>query len=463
MTEGLKGLISRQAFQAALQSGEIDTVMIAICDMQGRLMGKRLTADFCLRDGLTHGTHFCNYLLGTDMEMNTPSGYTLMNWSGGYGDWAAKPDWSTLRVLPWLEKTALVLADVVAEETEQPVPVAPRNILQTQLARVAEHGFRPMMASELEFYLFRQPYEEIVAEGFNLNTIRPAGHYNEDYNLLQGTRNESIYRSIRNQMTTAGIPVESSKGEAYTGQHEINLTYADALTSADQHAIFKHGTKEICMGEGLAVTFMAKPHHGWTGSSGHLHISLWDVNKERNLFYDPKGHTHGMSTLMQSFLAGLLANIRAFSLFLASNVNSYKRYALGSWAPVNAVWSRDNRTAGFRIVGRGQSLRIECRIPGADINPYLAYSGLLAAGMHGVENELPLPEEFKGNAYAGGDHMRVPHTLYEAMQTWQESEVVKQAFGNDVADHYYNMAYVEQRAYDAVVTDWERARYFEQG
>ncbi|CAM3872649.1 glutamine synthetase family protein [Alicyclobacillus pomorum] len=463
MKEALVGPISREQLQTAMEVGDIDTVVVAICDMQGRLMGKRLTADFCLRGGLDHGTHFCQYLLGTDMEMNTPDGYALMHWETGYGDWLAKPDWSTLRVLPWYEKTAVVLANPYDDETDSPVPVAPRNILQRQLGRVDGLGYRPMMASELEFYLFRQSFEDVAAHGFEPSAIRPAGHYNEDYNLLQGWRNESVYRLIRNHMVKAGIPVESSKGEAAVGQHEINFTYTDALPAADQHVLFKHGTKEICMQEGVAVTFMAKPHHAWTGSSGHLHISLWDLDGHCNLFYDPDGSPYGMSALMQSFLAGLLANIRAFSLFVASNVNSYKRYALGSWAPVNAVWSRDNRTAGFRIVGRGQSLRIECRIPGADVNPYLAYSALLAAGLHGVESGLRLPDEFKGNAYASGHAARVPHSLYEAMQTWRESDVVRQSFGDTVTDHYYHMALVEQQAYDAVVTDWERSRYFEQG
>ncbi|WP_026174153.1 glutamine synthetase family protein [Effusibacillus pohliae] len=455
-----RGLISKEQLEQAMIEGEIDTLIIAICDMQGRLMGKRLTGEYCLRNGLK-GTHFCIYLLGTDMEMNTPGGYQLMNWETGYGDWLAQPDWSTLRVVPWLEKTAFVLADPVDERTGERVAVAPRSILKNQLEKAEKMGFRLQMASELEFYLFKQTYEQIHQNGYSV--LQTAGHYNEDYNLLQATRNELIYRKIRNWMLEADIPIESSKGEACAGQHEINMQYGDALTAADRHVFFKHGAKEICLQEGYAITFMAKPDHRWTGSSGHLHISLWDVKQEANLFHDPKGTQYGMSELMESFLAGLLAYTREFSLFFASNVNSYKRYAPESWAPVSIVWSRDNRTAGYRIVGDGASLRIECRIPGADMNPYLAYAAMIGAGLQGIQQKLPLPTEFRGNAYKVSGVPRVPGSLYEAMQLWKESRAVREVFGGLVADHYYNMARVEQQAFDAVVTAWERARYFEQG
>jgi glutamine synthetase len=461
MTESAKGLLSVEELEHAMRRGEIDNLMIAIVDMQGRLMGKRLTADYCLRGGLRKGTHFCTYLLGTDMEMNTPPGYALMNWESGYGDWLARPDWSTLRIVPWQEKTALVLADAVDEQTGQLIPIAPRSLLKQQLEKAAKLGFRPFMASELEFYLFRQTYEEIHRGGYE--ELRPAGHYNEDYNLLQGTRNEKIFRKIRNLMQEAGIPVESSKGEAHAGQHEINIQYTDALQSADWHVLFKHGAKEICILEDHAVTFMAKPHHQWTGSSGHLHLSLWDADGSRNLFFDAQSQPYGMSALMQHFLAGVMAHVREFSFCYASTVNAYKRYAPGSWAPVHAVWSRDNRTAGFRIVGEGSSLRIESRIPGADINPYLAYAAMIGSGLLGVEEKRPLPEEWRGNAYAAEGVPRVPYSLYEAMALWRESEAVRRVFGETVADHYYNMARVEQQAFNAVVTAWERARYFEQG
>jgi glutamine synthetase len=460
MAESLTGLLTVEELERAMKHGEIDNLMIAIVDMQGRLMGKRLTADYCLRGALRKGTHFCTYLLGTDMAMNTPGGYTLMNWESGYGDWLAQPDWSTLRVIPWQEKTALVLADAVDEKSGELIPVAPRSVLKRQLKQAEELGFYPLMASELEFYLFRQTFEEIHQQGYE--RFQPAGHYNEDYNLLQGTRNEKIIRKIRNYMVEAGIPVESSKGEAYTGQHEINVLYGDALESADRHVIFKHGAKEICMLENYAITFMAKPHHQWTGSSGHLHVSLWDADGKQNLFYDPNG-PYGMSTVMQQFLAGVITYVRDFSLFYASTVNSYKRYAPDSWAPVHAVWSRDNRTSGFRIVGEGKSLRIESRIPGADINPYLAYAAMIGAGLLGVRQKLSLPDEWRGNAYAASGVPRVPYSLYEAMALWKESDAVREVFGEQVTEHYWNMARVEQQAFNSVVTSWERARYFEQG
>ncbi|MFY0543504.1 glutamine synthetase family protein [Brevibacillus sp. H7] len=461
MAESYTGLLTVDELERAMRQGAVDNLMIAIIDMQGRLMGKRLTADYCLRGGLRKGTHFCTYLLGTDMGMNTPSGYSLMNWESGYGDWLAKPDWSTLRVIPWQEKTALVLADAVDEKTGELIPIAPRSVLKRQLQKAAESGFRPYMASELEFYLFRQTYEEIHHQGYE--RFQPAGHYNEDYNLLQGTRNEKIFRKIRNHMVQAGIPIESSKGEAYTGQHEINVLYDEALVSADRHVIFKHGAKEICMQEDYAITFMAKPHHQWTGSSGHLHVSLRDLDGKHNLFYDPEAQPYGMSMIMQHFLAGVIAYVRDFSLFYAPTVNSYKRYAPDSWAPVHAVWSHDNRTSGLRIVGEEKSLRIESRIPGADINPYLAYSAMIGSGLLGIQQKLPLPEEWKGNAYSARGVPRVPYSLYEAMALWKESDAVREVLGEQAAEHYWNTARVEQQAFQSVVTSWERARYFEQG
>ncbi|WNR46925.1 glutamine synthetase family protein [Paenibacillus roseipurpureus] len=456
----LSGLITPAELEQAIQSGLIDTVMIAFCDMQGRLMGKRLTGEFYLRNVQSKGTHFCTYLLGTDMEMNTPSGYEQMNWESGYGDWLASPDWSTLRVIPWLEKTAMVLCDVADEKAGSPIGIAPRNILKKQMLRAEQKGFRLMMASELEFYLFKESYENIHDKGYQ--HMQTSGHYNEDYNLLQGTRNEPLYRKIRNHMNAAGIPIESTKGEAAVGQHEINMLYADALTSADRHVMLKHGVKEICMQHEHAVTFMAKPHNGWTGSSGHIHISLWDLQGEQNLFYDAAEQPYGMSQTMKYFLGGILACTRDFSLFFAPNVNSYKRFAPDSWAPVHIVWSHDNRTSGLRIVGDQQSLRIENRIPGADMNPYLAYSAMIAAGLYGIENGIEPTAEWKGNAYTMKGLPRVPASLYEAMELWKESPIVRSALGDQVTDHYYNMAKVEQQALNTFVTDWERARYFEQ-
>ncbi|MGN6562724.1 MAG: glutamine synthetase family protein, partial [Thermomicrobiales bacterium] len=395
------GLITVGELQQFVAEGAIDTVINAFCDMQGRLLGKRVTGDFFVEECLEHGTQFCVYLLGTDMEMTTPDGYHLMNWATGYGDWQARPDWTTLRVIPWLEKTALVLADVVEEETGAPVAVAPRTILKRQIERAAALGLRVKLASELEFYLLRDTYEEVHEQHFQ--QLRPFGWYNEDYHLLQGTKAEPLYRQFRNLLTAAGVPIEFSKGEAGPGQHEINIRYADALEAADRHTLFKHGLKEIALQHGRAITFMAKPAPDWTGSSSHIHLSLWDAAGERNLFHDPAGAPYQMSQTMRYFLGGLLACARELSLFVAPNVNSYKRYALASWAPVNIAWGRDNRTCGFRLVGRGQSLRIEIRLPGADTNPYLAYAACIAAGLYGLEQRLEPPVEFRGNASAAVD------------------------------------------------------------
>jgi glutamine synthetase len=460
MTSTKSGMIAVTELQEMVAAGEIDTIVTAVCDMQGRLVGKRVTGSFFVDHLLDHGTHLCTYLLGTDMEMNTPDGYALMNWETGYGDYLNRPDWETLRVLPWLEKTALVLGDVVAEPTGELVPVAPRSILRRQIERARNIGLRPMMASELEFYLLRETYEEAADKGWD--GLRPWGWYNEDYQLLQATKAEPIYRRLRNEMTAAGVPIEFSKGEAAPGQHEVNIHYGDALESADRAVLYKHGAKEIAHQHGCAITFMAKPDQTWTGSSSHVHMSLWDPAGERNLFADPAAPGE-MSPLMRHFLAGLLAGSRELSLFIASNINSYKRYAVASWAPVNIVWARDNRTCGFRIVGHGSALRIEDRLPGGDANPYLAYAAMLAAGLHGIERKLEPPPEFRGNAYEAHGVPRVPRAMYEAIAAWRESALAREAFGEAVLDHYLNMAEVEQRDYDMAVTDWERRRYFERG
>lgn len=454
-----KGRMTKEQLIDAIKEGVIDTVIIAFTDMQGRLMGKRYTGDFFLESN--DGTHFCIYLLGTDMEMNTPQGYELMNWETGYGDWLARPDWSTLTVIPWLEKTALVLSDVVDEKTTELIPVAPRNVLKKQLAHATDMGLTVRMASELEFYLLQDTFEEIHEKGYD--DIRPAGHYNEDYNLLQATRNEPIFRKIRNYMIDAGIPVESSKGEAWIGQHEVNLKYADALTSADRHTIFKHGTKEICMQNGYAITFMAKPYHEWTGSGGHLHISLLDVDSGISRFFDPDGGLYNMSATMRHFLGGVIQYTRDFCLFYGSTINSYKRFALESWAPVNVAWSHDNRTSGYRVVGDGQSLRIENRIPGAEVNPYLAYAAMIGSGLYGIKHQIEPPAELQGNAYDADNVPRVPTSLLEALALWEASPVVREVLGETVAKHYAHMARIEQRTFDSIVTVWERERYLEQG
>ena len=424
------------------------------------MIGKRVTGQFFVDQCLDHGTHLCTYLLATDMEMNTPPGFPGHDWDSGYGDYLNRPDWSTLRVIPWLEKTALVLGDLVDERTGNLVSVAPRSILQRQLERAAEMGLRPRMASELEFYLLRDTYEEAAAKGWN--NLQTWGWYNEDYQLLQATKAEPLYRQFRNLMTQAGVPIEFSKGEAAAGQHEVNISYADALEAADRAAIYKHGAKEIAHLNGCSITFMAKPDESWTGSSSHVHVSLWDEAGEHNLFPIDTGSGQ-MSSTMRHFLGGLLQASRELSLFLASNINSYKRYAVASWAPVNIVWSRDNRTCGFRIVGRGSSLRIEDRLPGGDANPYLTYAAVLAAGLHGITHRIEPAPEFHGNAYIADGVPRVPRSLREAIATWESSEIAREAFGDEVVAHYRHMAQVEQDAFDMAVTGWERQRYFERG
>ena len=446
--------------EARIRDGSIDTVISAITDLQGRLMGKRVTGDFFLEHA-RHGTHFCTYLLGTDMEMRTPSGYRLMNWETGYGDWLADPDWATLRVIPWLEKTALVLSDVRDEESRALIPVAPRTILRRQVERARAKGYEAMMASELEFYLLKDTYEGAAAKHFH--DLEPFGWYNEDYHLLQGTKAEPLYRQFRGNMCAAGIPVEFSKGEAAPGQHEVNIHFDEALESADRHVLFKHGLKEMAWQNGHAVTFMAKPDHRWTGSSAHVHVSLWDMEREASLFHDGKATPYGMSATMRHFLGGLMHGIRDLAFFIAPFINSYKRFAPGSWAPVHLVWGWDNRTCAFRIVGHGPSLRIETRLPGGDANAYLAYAAIIGAGLHGIEHGIEPPAEHAGNGYEAVGVPRVPRALWESLQILEQSALARDIFGDDVIAHYVNTARVEQEAYDSVVTCWERQRYLERG
>ncbi|HEX8692001.1 MAG TPA: glutamine synthetase family protein [Longimicrobium sp.] len=454
------GRISFDELRERIAAGEIDTVVSAITDMQGRLMGKRIQGEFFLEHA-HHGTHFCTYLLGTDMEMATPGGYRRMNWETGYGDWLADPDWETLRVVPWLEKTAVVLADARDEESGELIPVAPRGILRRQVERARELGFTPLMASELEFYLLRESYEAAAEKGFH--DLKPFGWYNEDYHLLQATKAEPLYRRFRNEMTAAGIPIEFSKGEAAPGQHEVNIHYAPALEAADRHTLFKHGIKEMAWQDGRAVTFMAKPDHRWTGSSAHIHVSLQDAAGERSAFHEEGAEPYGMSAAMRHFLGGMLHAARELAFFIAPFVNSYKRYAVASWAPVNLVWGRDNRTCSFRVVGRGEALRIENRLPGGDANPYLAYAAVLGAGLHGIEEGIEPPPEFRGNGYTATGVPRIPRALYEAADLLEQSRLARRVFGDEVVEHYVNAARVEQETYDAVVTSWERERYLERG
>jgi glutamine synthetase len=450
----------REWLEGLVRDGSIDTLVVALTDMQGRLMGKRVQGQAFLEGAIDHGAHFCTYLLGTDMEMNTPDGFKLMNWETGYGDWIADPAWDTLRVVPWLEKTAIVLSDTVDHHGDE-IPVSPRTILKRVVERSRGLGFRAKGGSELEYYLLTDTYEQAWKKGYV--GLERFGYYNEDYLLLQATKGEPIHGKLRNLMTQAGIPVEFSKGEAAPGQHEVNIRYDDVLEMADRTVLFKHGAKEIAYLNGFGLTFMAKPDHAWTGSSGHLHISLWDPDSDEASFFVEGAEPYGMGPTMRHFLGGMMKFSRELAPFMAPNVNSYKRYAVASWAPVNVVWGRDNRTTGFRIVGDGPALHIENRFPGGDMNPYLAYAAVLGAGLLGIEREIEPPDEYRGNGYVATGCDRMPRALHEAIRELEQSEAAVEIFTQDVVDHYLNAARVEQEQYDAVVHPWDRERYLERG
>jgi glutamine synthetase len=443
-----------------VRDGSVDTVIVALTDMQGRLMGKHVQAEAFLNGVVDHGIHFCTYLLGTDMEMNTPDGFKLMNWETGYGDWIGRQDWSTTRVLPWLEGTAIVLCDAV-DDAGAEIPISPRSMLRRQVERATKLGYTVKAGTEFEFYVTSDTYEDMAEKGYN--DIERVGYYNEDYHLLQATKLEPLYRQIRNEMTAARIPIEFSKGEAAPSQHEVNIRYDEVVESADRSVLFKHGAKEIAFQNGYGLTFMAKPYAEWTGSSGHLHISLWGADGGA-LFFDPASTaSYGMSQTMRWFLGGMMALQRELALFIAPNINSYKRYAVASWAPVNVVWGRDNRTTGFRIVGSGSALHIENRFPGGDMNAYLAYAAEVGAGLYGIQHKIEPPAEFHGNGYAATGCDRMPRALYEAVSLLEGSKAAVEIFGRDVVDHYLNAARVERDAYDAAVHAWDRQRYLERG
>jgi glutamine synthetase len=434
---------------ADLKAPDFDTVVVAFTDMQGRLMGKRLDRDFFLEHGV-HEVEGCNYLLALEMEMDPVPGYAIASWEQGYGDFALRPDLATLRPVPWVEATALVLADVTWHDGS-PVRPSPRQVLRAQVERARTAGLEPMIGSELEFYLLKETYEEAHAKHYR--ALTPSVPYILDYHVLATTYDEAFIGAVRRGMRDAGIPVESSKGEAWPGQHEINFRFADAVTMADNHTVYKNGIKELAHQHGVSVTFMAKPDHTWIGNSCHIHASLW--RDGQNAFADEDG-------LFDRFLAGWIANARELAVFLAPNVNSYKRYAAGSWAPTTLAWGHDNRTCGFRVVGHGPARRIETRIPGGDVNPYLAFAALIAAGLDGIENELEPAPALQGNAYES-DAERFPATLREAIAALEEGTVARSALGDDVVDHYLNFARTEQRLYDQVVTCYERERLFERG
>jgi glutamine synthetase len=433
-----------------VESGAIDTVVVAFTDMQGRLLGKRLHAEFFLEDALEHGIEGCNYLLALEMEMDPVPGYGIASWEQGYGDFRLIPDLGTLRRIPWLEATTLVLCDV-AWHDGSPVTPSPRQVLRRQVERAEQLGYTPMFGSELEFFLLKESYAEAHANHYR--ELTPSVPYILDYHVLATTYDEPLIRQIRNGMHAADIRVETSKGEAWPGQHEINFRYADAVTMADNHAVYKNGAKEIAHQNGCSITFMAKPDHTWIGNSCHVHSSLW--RGDQNAFA-------GESDAFRGYLAGQIACLRELAVFLAPTINSYKRFAAGSWAPTTLAWGHDNRTCGFRIVGDGSTLRTETRIPGGDVNPYLAFAALLAAGLHGIEQRLELPPPLEGNAYES-DAERFPHSLREAISALEQGGIARAALGDDVVDHYLNYARTEQRLFDEVVTCYERERLFERG
>ncbi|MFE2168235.1 glutamine synthetase family protein [Streptomyces sp. NPDC059447] len=445
--------LAPEELRALVASGEIDTVVLAFPDMQGRLQGKRFAAQFFLDEVLAHGTEGCNYLLAVDTDMNTVDGYEMSSWDRGYGDFAMHPDLATLRRIPWNPGSAFVLADL-AWNDGSPVVAAPRQILRRQLERLAELGYTAMVGTELEFMVFRDTYEQAWDAGYR--GLTPANQYNIDYSVLGTGRIEPLLRRIRNEMQAAGLVVESAKGECNLGQHEIAFRYDEALTTCDQHSVYKTGAKEIASQEGVSLTFMAKFDER-EGNSCHIHLSLSDTEGRNAMAGDGPG---GMSPVMRHFLAGQLAALRDFSLLYAPNINSYKRFRPGSFAPTAVAWGVDNRTCALRVVGHGRSMRFENRLPGGDVNPYLAVAGLVAAGLYGIENRLELPEVCAGNAYTA-DYAHVPTTLREAAELWENSEIAKAAFGPEVVAHYRNMARVELDAYDSAVTDWELRRSFE--
>ncbi|MFE4591685.1 glutamine synthetase family protein [Streptomyces laurentii] len=436
--------------------GEIDTVVLAFPDMQGRLQGKRFAAPFFLDEVLDHGTEGCAYLLAVDTEMNTVDGYEMSSWDRGYGDFALRPDLATLRRIPWHPATALVTADLVWADGA-PVAAAPRQILRRQLDRLADvHGCTAQVGTELEFIVFNDSYEQAWDTGYR--GLTPANRYNVDYSVLGTGRIEPLLRRIRNEMAGAGLTVESAKGECNPGQHEITFRYDEALVTCDQHTVYKTGAKEIAAQEGRSLTFMAK-YNEREGNSCHIHLSLQPADEPGRTLMAGEG-PDGMSPLMRHFLAGQLAALRDFALLYAPNVNSYKRFQPGSFAPTAVAWGHDNRTCALRVVGHGRSTRFENRLPGGDVNPYLAVAGMVAAGLYGIEQGLELPPPCTGNAYTAA-YEHVPTTLREAAELWENSEIAKAAFGAEVVAHYRNMARVELDAYDATVTDWELRRSFE--
>ena len=452
--------VSLEQLRSMIGDGSIDTVLVAFPDNQGRLVGKRVMGQFFLDTVAKGSIEACNYLLAVDVEMTPLPGYRAFNWEQGYGDFSAVPDLGTIRLVPWLEKTALVLCDVVEEHDKTiPVEVAPRSILKRQEQRAAELGFTVNIGAVLEFFLFKDSYAEAAQKGYK--GLIPHSDVIEDYHILQTTRDEYLIREIRNGLQAAGVPVEFSKGEAGKGQHEINLLYATATEMADRNTVYKNAAKEIADKHGRALTFMAKYDMDEVGSSCHIHSSLWDAKGKRSQMWDPK-KPYNMSDTFRHWMGGLVHASRELALLFAPTVNSYKRFQPDSWAPTAVAWGLDNRTCGLRVVGHGQGYRVESRIPGADVNSYLAFAGVIAAGLHGIEHQLDPGEAFVGNAYVDPDVEHIPSTLVEAIELFRGSEVAKAAFGDEVHHHILNTAEQEWRSFNRAVTDWELRRNFEQ-
>ncbi len=448
--------LTMDQLKKAAKSGEIDTVLVCLVDMQGRLMGKRFHVSNFIESGCAE-THCCNYLLATDIEMATPDGYASTSWEAGYGDYVMKPDLTTMRRLPWLDGTALVLADLIDHHTHEPVPHSPRQVLKAQVARAKALGFTPMMATELEFFLFEESFDHLRKSGYR--DLTPLAGYNADYSIHLSAKDEHLMRPLRNGLVGAGVPVENTKGEAETGQEELNIRYADALLASDHHTIAKQAVKDIAMAHGNSATFLPKWRADKVGSAAHIHQSLF--KGKTNAFYR-RGADLAMSSTMQSYVAGLLKYSKDITVFMAPYVNSYKRFLPGTFAPTKIAWSIDNRTAGYRLVGDGtKGVRIECRIPGSDINPYLACAAQLAAGLTGIEEKLKLSKPVQGDVYGMDKVPDIPSTLREATEVFRRSKMLRKSMGDWVVDHYTRAAEVEQEAFDAAVTDWEVARGFE--
>ncbi len=453
----IKGMLSLDQLKELIASELIETIVVAFTDHYGRLVGKRFDADFFL-DSVADGTHACDYLLTTDMEMEPVDGYRFTNWEQGYGDFHLVPDMDSLRIADWLDKTAMVICDLHDDKSHALVDVGPRSILRHQLEKADASGYHCLAASELEYYLFEDSYRK--AHDQHYHDLKPVGWYIEDYHIMQGTRTEHYNAAARRHLKNSGVPVENSKGEWGLGQHELNVRYTDILQMADRHVVYKQCLKELADASDISVTFMAKYHEDRAGSSCHIHISLWDGSDNAFVGEHDYGAFQG-SDIFKWFLGGWIANVADVMPFYAPTINSYKRYVDASWAPTRLAWSYDNRTAGFRVVGKGKSLRIECRIPGADCNPYLAFAASLACGLYGIQHKIEPPEMFEGDVYASKDIPEIPKTLSEATDQFSKSTFAREVFGKDVVEHYTHFYQKEQEAYDRSVTDWERARYFE--